>query len=224
MKTSAQFTSFAAVITNVMLLGHPLIVRCPACGQEHRQTNLLSGNTFGGMFWSDGSSFAPMMPDTPYFSVCSTCGHFFCVKRCEQFESDDESVYELPSLEHPGRNALSDALSRKLFEGKNEEIYLRTRFWWSMNKRPFQQEDTTGAEDDKAYRLNALALLELLNDADQHDLLIMAELHRNLKDFGKCLELLNRITEKRLEERRQQIEKACKSKISSTIRIEFNRL
>lgn len=205
-----------------MLLGHPLIVICPACGQEHRQTNLLSGNTFGGMFWSDGSSFSPMMPDVPYFSVCSSCRHFFCVKRCEQFESTDESVYELPSLQHPDRKDLSDALTRRLFEGKDEEIYLRTRLWWSMNNINGQEIENQGNSDDKAYLENARALLNLLTTNNQYELLTMAELHRNLREFDTCLSLLSLIDEKRLEERKHQIEEACRKHSSNTFRFDFS--
>jgi TPR repeat protein len=51
----------------------PIISRCPACESLLERFELLSGNTFGATFWTDGKVDAPDLPDQPPFGKCSHC-------------------------------------------------------------------------------------------------------------------------------------------------------
>jgi len=183
------------------------------------QMNLISGNTFGGIFWSDGCSLSPMLPDIPLFTKCSSCNLIFNLKNCAQTESTDEDVFDLPNVAQLDITGLEEAISQKVYETEREEIHLRIRLWWAMNKRPFKTGEYEHHEVDQNYLNNAKALLGLLCYENEDELLIIAELYRNLGMFAECRKVLSGITDKRYENRTTQIEKACSSGISSVIRL-----
>lgn len=57
--------------------GPDLVVACPRCGRRARARTLLSGNTFGARFWTDGKVEAPMLPTHPPVAPCRACGRMF---------------------------------------------------------------------------------------------------------------------------------------------------
>jgi hypothetical protein len=181
---------------------------------------MVSGNTFGGIFWSDGFSLSPMMPDIPLFTRCSVCGYIFCLTRCGQYESEGEEAYSLPDVAHLNIDGLKEAIEKNVYAGQREEIHLRIRLWWALNKRSFGQHEKVNHITDDLYRENAKKLINLLNEDDEDELLTTAELHRNLGEFKKCREIISKITNRRNENRANQIMEACKAGISSVIRIE----
>lgn len=201
-----------------MLLGNPLTVYCPQCNTPHMQMSLISGNTFGGVFWSDGCSLTPMLPDIPLFTRCVSCRCIFSLKRCEQEESEREEAYDFPPVTQPDTEGLEEALATKVYQTEQEEIYLRVRLWWAMNKRPFQTGETMAHSMDEKYLKNARKLIQLLGMNKEENLLTIAELHRNTGEFDACIKALSGIKEKRFEDRADQIKKACEAGITAVIR------
>ena len=49
-----------------MTIGTPTIIKCPSCKRLQKRMTLRSGNTFGAIFYSDGTRDAPMLPEIPY--------------------------------------------------------------------------------------------------------------------------------------------------------------
>jgi len=49
-----------------MLPGPTIVRKCSTCGKLIAQPTLLSGNTFGARFWTDGKREAPMLPEQPW--------------------------------------------------------------------------------------------------------------------------------------------------------------
>jgi hypothetical protein len=60
--------------------GPDKILECPHCSAPSILPTLLSGNTIGATFWSDGKMVAPMLPDTPEITKCYQCGSFFWIE------------------------------------------------------------------------------------------------------------------------------------------------
>ncbi len=202
-----------------MILSNPLILNCPGCGAPHSCINMLSGNTFGGIFWSDGFYLAPMLPDIPRFTKCYACGLIFNQHNCPKTESKSEETDRYPEVSALEKEDLITALGQNVHEGnKDDEIYLRIRLWWAMNKRPFHADETGKLTVDTKYRENAHALSFLLDDSNLEHLLIKAELSRNLGEFKECLNLLSKITDARSEDRIDQVKAAALKGHNAVIR------
>ena len=56
-----------------MMPGPILIKKCSACGGLIEEEILMSGNTCGAVYWTDGEHYAPMLPDTPELVKCPHC-------------------------------------------------------------------------------------------------------------------------------------------------------
>jgi uncharacterized Zn finger protein len=57
-----------------MIPGPTVIYECSSCGKHIEQQTIVSGNTFGARFWTDGKVDAPMLPDEPWLVKCQHCG------------------------------------------------------------------------------------------------------------------------------------------------------
>ncbi|MEA5111124.1 hypothetical protein SDC9_26643 [bioreactor metagenome] len=179
----------------------------------------MSGNTFGGIFWSDGSYFAPMLPDLPVFTRCTGCGEILNIFKARHEEAGSwEEADGLPSVGHLSPEDIREALESGRYQDAEEMIYLRRRLWWSMNDHPYGDETPTATEVTGEYRDNAIALMSLLSGESNGDLITKAELYRNLGDYEMCLETLTKINEPSLNTQKVQIEEASRKKISGTIR------
>ena len=83
-----------------MIPGPNIIIKCPSCGKLHQRKSIISGNTCGAIFFSDGSRIAPMLPDFPYFVKCqkSECGVYFKIiesviaSKCDVYFNNIKSV------------------------------------------------------------------------------------------------------------------------------------
>jgi hypothetical protein len=204
-----------------MILSNPLILNCPGCGAPHTCINMLSGNTFGGIFWSDGYYLAPMLPDIPRFTKCCACGLIFNQHNCPKTESESEQTDRYPEVSALEKEDLISALGQNVYKGdKDDEIYLRIRLWWAMNKRPFHADETETLMVDSDYRENAFALSKLLDGTSEQHLLIKAELSRNLGKFKECLNLLTQIKDSRSENRIAQIKAAALKGNTAVIRFQ----
>lgn len=202
-----------------MILSNPLILNCPGCGAPHTCINMLSGNTFGGIFWSDGFYLAPMLPDVPRFTKCYKCGLIFNQHNCPKRESGSEETDRYPQISALEKEDLVSALGQNAHKrNSDDEIYLRIRLWWAMNKRPFHADETETLRVDAEYRENALALSLLLDDTNEQHLFIKAELSRNLGEFKECLNLLSKIKDSRSENSIAQIKAAALKGHNAVIR------
>ena len=98
-------------------------------------------------------------------------------------------------------------------EDQHEELYIRKRIWWSFNDRLRKGGKLFRfVNEEVRWKENIDRLLELL-DIEQVDQKIMvAELHRNLGDFERCLELINGIEDAELEWLKDGFKRECNNK------------
>lgn len=57
--------------------GPVIKLKCPHCGDVKIIGSLISGNTFHGVFWSDGKKYFPMLPRESYIQRCGRCQHYY---------------------------------------------------------------------------------------------------------------------------------------------------
>jgi predicted nucleic-acid-binding Zn-ribbon protein len=72
-----------------MNIGPDLYYKCPKCGKTSFRGSLLSGNTFGGKFFSDGKLIAPMLPEFPAIIRCKNCKDFYWLSDENQIDGSE---------------------------------------------------------------------------------------------------------------------------------------
>jgi hypothetical protein len=184
-----------------MLRGPTIIVSCPLCGQLVKKETIISGNTIGAQLWSDCKNIAPMMPDFPKLTVCKKCDQFFWVKDAKEVETvtdrNDlrEKWRDLSFVEFPTFFQYFKAL--KLIP---DELFIRVNIWRSFNDFfRDKKEDQITSEMKQMNTENLIALLIMLDDTDNNELLMKVEVFRNLGEFEVSKELLNRMEDPNLD-------------------------
>ena len=186
-----------------MTPGPTTIISCPHCGQFAKRKSLISGNTFGAKLWSDGRRIAPMLPEFPNLVLCKKCDKFYWVKDAKEVEKVNEFVL-IEADDQPENEKWKDidyvefpTFSQyfKALETISEEKYIRLSIWWSFNDYIRNgHENKITPDKQKLNAENLILLLTLLNEADENDLLMKAEVLRNLGRFEESRLLLDKVT------------------------------
>ena len=87
-----------------MQTGPDQIVRCPACGALGSYHTLLSGNTFGARYFTDGECVAPMWEAPPLVVQCGRCRSAFWLEDAEEVGTVDPIGRSNPPVD-PAWNA-----------------------------------------------------------------------------------------------------------------------
>lgn len=205
-----------------MIPGPNIYYKCPTCGAYLYTPSLISGNTIGARYYSDGEMIAPMMPEFPNLTKCEGCGTLVKLSQLERVDYDNKNS----NIKSVPRNLFKQDIADKqdVAESKiyqchhlgvadlekaldlypDEELAIRLKMWRRYNdrirffldfSRIFNKSiDYRSHEFDynlEWYRNNCLTLLALLDPNDKDQLLLMAELNRNLGNFEECLRLVS---------------------------------
>lgn len=122
-----------------MTPGPDRVIACPHCGFLARQHTLISGNTFGAIFWSDGKREAPMLPEFPAVAKCHGCKRFYWVNEAkvkgeiELFGDKSQGVPEewerAKPIEHLTIDEYIEALDTGVGSDVEKQRYLRVYFF-----------------------------------------------------------------------------------------------
>lgn len=193
--------------------GPTLIKKCSACKQLIEEETLLSGNTCGAVFWTDGEYHADMLPDQPELVKCPFCKALVWLEELEvagdkginRFEGfvpigDPNAApgstrpYKLPNMHDYFR------LLKARIDSDEREAYLRLRAWRAGNdKRRRSEHGPLKFKKKLGKPLEPLSVAEIKNmkelicilDAqDDGERLLKAELFRELGFFAQCLNFL----------------------------------
>lgn len=192
-----------------MQLGPDRVIECPDCGTLATVFTLISGNTFGARWWTDGKMIAPMLPEPPAITVCKGCNRYYWL-------SDAKVVGEIPTLVLPSEEAsvpddwrsaeeareLSEAeyleaIAAGMGRNREEELHLRMSAWWAGNDamRLDSQDEGGGSLPFRVRSAAATAnlehLLEQLGTEDPDERLMKAELARELGRFEEAVKILD---------------------------------
>jgi hypothetical protein len=179
-----------------MTLGPTIIRKCKECGELFSQDTIGSGNTFGATQWTDGKLDAPMLPDQPALVKCPTCSAVVWIEEQEvvgeisKWGSRGETNPAFENAQSYDTPTFDDYIEFLNLGSCNKEQqrYVRLRAWWHSND--FQR--FTGSEfpptDSKIANMEAFALL--LDEHDETDRLMKAEVYRELGKFENADRLL----------------------------------
>jgi hypothetical protein len=204
-----------------MILGTYLIYKCPNCGRTTRRGNIISGNTFGSVLYSDGKQIAPMLPEFPYFIKCEKCKTFYWLNdenKAGEYEGrerfyrlKDESKWK--DSDHArflSSDEYLEAINLKVYKTNDEEQYLRRRLWWALNDKYRRDDEFVFNENDKdIYESNCIKLIDMLDKNEINDKITCAELYRNIGNYVECKNVLETIQEEKYNWIKEILLKEC---------------
>lgn len=215
-----------------MIFGPDFLYKCPECGNYLYHGSLISGNTLGSSLYSDGKSYAPMLPEFPNLTRCKVCGKFLWLKKMRSLgnygmDGEDKLNDLIPDKgKRPDRaefltlDEYFEALDQKVYETRKDEIFIRIRIWWEFNDRVREGEQIYRDDNDDIRYLNNLAeLINLVDEKNQDEKITLAEVYRNLGDFDKCVEIIESIDDPEMEWLKVAFLKACEEKYKLVIRL-----
>ena len=178
-----------------MLPGPNLIKQCSQCEQPFAEPTLMSGNTFGATFWTDGKREAPMLPETPWLVKCPHCGQMLWLDEAKELGEEEPfgRSSRWPGARRYAELTESDylaAVGMPLADSAEKVRYIRMRAWWAANDRLRRDSGEAGGAVPEDTRHNMEALLAGLSEADQQERLMRAELARELGRFDEAVRLL----------------------------------
>jgi hypothetical protein len=176
--------------TKAMTLGPARIMKAPGCEKLVKFATIMSGNTFGATFWTDGKREAPMLPDQPWLRKSPLENVMFWSDECEEVGKEPvlgNKGDDLKFAVEPSEEDYFLALNEGIAKTEQQEFYLRMRLWWSGNDfiRKKERESLT-----MPHLHNLRVFLALLKDEDDNQRLIKAEVLRELSQFEEALALL----------------------------------
>jgi hypothetical protein len=180
-----------------MLPGPDRILECPACFAPVAHETLLSGNSFGAAFYTDGYMHAPMLPRVRAIVRCPLCSAAF-VRRNAKVLGDAPSRpgpnQQWKDTQQVTRAEVSDyatILSSASFE-PDLEIALRVDRWQlsNHNRRGLPLSDP-GPPMDSGEVASLERLASLLDANDPEARVMLAEIRRELGQFEQALDLLS---------------------------------
>lgn len=188
-----------------MTPGPTYVIRCPLCEQLGKYSSIASGNTFGAVYYTDGKRVAPMLPDTPSVMRCGFCRDIFwreAAAEVGQFMEQREEPAEVDAswlkagyLAEPDEGEYLAALDRLISSTPGEELNIRLLAWWRGNDSHRGLLPTPAVDNPEVAnrrRDNMRALLPLLTTAESADLIMRAEVLRQLGEFELATEALTR--------------------------------
>lgn len=188
-----------------MLPGPTEIIECPECRVLARVPSLLSGNTIGARWWTDGKMEAMMLPQYPEITRCGTCAAYYWIPdalRIGEIEYNDDSKQrkipeawrEAEKIRELSEDEYLQAIAGGLAKPRKRELYLRTRAWWAGNDRYRSEDQVKPGQPTPPRSPEATANLErlfkLLRTKDITERLLKAEVARELGRFDEALEIL----------------------------------
>jgi hypothetical protein len=187
--------AFLSVETTWAYIAGPDNIReCPKCRSPLVQQTMMSGNTFGARFWTDGKMVAPMLPDQPWLVKCPKCGTLFWMDEARKLEerNSGNNNKKWPDIVPPGLPSETDFLGvlTKDKLAQKKELYVRRQAWWLANDA-YRTNSTTKVKYSPAQVKNIQVLSKLLDEKDPNQRILKAEAFRELGQFQECIKLLS---------------------------------
>lgn len=207
------------------------VFACPTCGKLLKRSSLLSGNTVGARMYSDGKLESPRMPVRPDFTRCSGCSTYLWLADIPEVGTYTKWDEQIPApwqdadvAQFLSMDEYFDAL--ETLSSPEEQLFIRRSIWWAYNDRIREDRGAvvvwssekiksdeeklfTQPGDEERWTENSRQFIKLLDNTDQTQQIMKAELHRNLGEFAKCKALIEVINDPTMEWLQTKFIEAC---------------
>lgn len=170
-----------------MNLDKSQLATCPYCGTKKEIIRLISGNTIGAVLWSDSKQIAPMLPFASPLQKCPHCNHFYFMYDVSIEDGKNYSMEE-------GWLNFKDAIKAKneLEFNTKEKMHDWTMIMvWAYNDITRIGNKPTHVQYE-IFKNNVSSMLESYIFED--NVLLKAELYREIGKYEKCVEILENIS------------------------------
>jgi hypothetical protein len=174
---------------------------CPCCGHPKEKRIMLSGNTNDVTLWTDGIIQYPMFLTDPDVLKCYKCCSFFWFEDRLEINAGQptELYFKLSKMSDEMKDLTVEeyyeSIRSELCASKEIEKRLRLDAWrrWNDTLRGCGDYTLFSVPDRiEHWKENLLNLLSLLDEHNEKECLIKAEIYRNLKEYQKSKELLSK--------------------------------
>ena len=134
-----------------MIPGPTIIKKCSECSGLIQEHSIISGNSVGAQYWTDGKRELPMLPDQPWLVKCPHCQNLLWIDELEEIR-ESELWKDLKFPKSNNEQELQDYFAKLKSKSYNEPelqdyfaklksnnlsskkiLYIRTRAWWKGN-------------------------------------------------------------------------------------------
>jgi len=195
-----------------MIPGPTTIRRCNSCQGLLKQRSILSGNTGGAKYWTDGEMLARMLPRTPGLIKCSHCSSIQWTDELEKVESfetyigfralfDKNTEFKAKENEEKLKAKLYETLpyyvqpnALELFDFANTVLHTEKQL--QVRLRAWRKGNDDRRNSDKFNPLNKVELdnlemiVQLMRDQNQISNLIYAEVLRELGRYEESRQVI----------------------------------
>ncbi len=174
-----------------MWFGDDLVYQCPNCKKTFYKPTLLSGNSGGAKIFSDTFSEEPMNPEWADITKCTNCNTILWLYKMETLDSKEFTQRfgeinwkETPTVSYLKLEDYIDIIENKVYETKEDEIFIRIRTVWAFNDRVRKGEKLfENKKEEQIWTENKIRLIEILNFENFEHRVLLADLYRNAGDF-----------------------------------------
>ncbi len=181
-----------------MTPGPTIIRECPGCAKPLTQFTIGSGNTYAAKWWTDGKVDAPMLRKGRELSKCPDCQKLFWIADAKQLaelsffgeKATNAKWAQAKAIQSPVEEDYL-TVARAAGLSREHELFAREQAWWLANDANRGRTDGiftwSGARLENLQKLSAL-----LNEKVDYEVVLKAEIARELGQFETCLNLLAR--------------------------------
>ena len=217
-----------------MKAGRTMRLACPHCGRYKCMESIMGGNTFCGTAWSDSKKEYPMLPSISPIQRCPKCGAYFFYEEGMLGELMDENEFKktleginlsqteiekqydkalskwFKEADNNGFGHLNEQESREAYESlyseslsKHKKTDLLLTRLYAFNDEYLRNGNTMlpdlqTVQEDFIYKI-----IELF----PNDIVLIAELYREMGQFEKAIELLRGAIASDLDEKGVEVAK-----------------
>ena len=173
-----------------MTPGFPYRLTCPQCGGHKLVASIASGNTFNATLWSDSKHDYPMLPQPSVIQRCPNCGHYFFYNNGNPVETKEERFsFDFGELSFEQINEAYDELYNCTPGDDNRMQILFIWLFKYNDKYGGRDSNNCSQESPTSIAERRAGIIEELMSLQADNLLLVAELYRELGNFEKCIEL-----------------------------------
>lgn len=175
-----------------MRFADPVIKRCGLCSGFIEEKKVMSGNTLGAKYWTDGKVEAPKLSVMPKWVRCPHCQALSWLEELKVATKLDKIRFKkqlrnTKAYCKPSQQDFFKTLSLPESDPSKEK-YLRVRAWWTGNDNRRDTEIMSTLSLAEQTNLHALAPTLDLNGI--YDRIMAAEIKRELGQYEEALNLL----------------------------------
>ncbi|MFN8007057.1 MAG: hypothetical protein U0V70_08580 [Terriglobia bacterium] len=195
-----------------MIPGGFQVIACPHCHGIAKYMTLVSGNTLGATNWTDGYQDAPMLPRPPAVVRCRHCARFYWLAEAKELgmlggwgssgKLPNPAWQSAEEVARPTEDEYYLALESRLGRNKAQEKQLRILTWWRRNdafRHRYPAKEEKVPSEFVSSRQNLEALAKLLDEKNDSERIMKAEIFRELGKFHECIALLDKVSSKGYE-------------------------